>query len=77
MSDMDGFPRWEVVTGAGVIWFFASRPLEAKNEAERIRVMHDTMPIAFPLPITVHRVDCIPHGVRRRRISGSWERVSS
>jgi hypothetical protein len=54
-----GFPRWEVVTGAGLVWFFSSRPCEAEDEAERIRVMHDTMPIAFPLPITVNRVDCL------------------
>jgi hypothetical protein len=67
-------PRWEVVTGAGVVWFFASRPREVEDEAERIRGMHDMMPIAFPLPISVYRIDVIPNGIRRRRIGGPWER---
>jgi hypothetical protein len=67
--------RWEVVTGAGVVWFYASRPCEAEAEAERIRDMHNVMPIAFPLPISVYRVDAILHGVRRPRIIGPWERI--
>jgi hypothetical protein len=72
---VSGDTRWEVVTGAGVVWFFASRPHEAEVEAERIRDMHNVMPIAFPLPISVWRVDAVPYGIRRRRIIGSWERA--
>ncbi len=67
--------RSEVVTGAGVVWFYASRPREAEDEAERIRDMHNVMPIAFPLPISVWRVDAVPYGVRRRRIVGPWEQA--
>jgi hypothetical protein len=58
--------RWEVVTGSGVVWFFASRPKEAEDEAKRIRVLHEMMPIAFPLPIRVRRADPVLNGTHYR-----------
>lgn len=66
--------RFEVTNGNGMLWFFASRPKEAEEEAIRIRALHRQLPIAFPLPITVSVVQSIDKvTVHRKRISGSWE----
>jgi hypothetical protein len=65
---------WEVGTAVNLTWTAAGSAREAISEARRIRRMHKQMPIAFPLPITVWAVRTIPHGTKRKRIIGNWER---
>lgn len=67
-------PYFEVVNGSGYLWYVATRPADAEREARRIRKLHNQMPLAFPLPITVWSVRERGNTIFRKRISGVWER---
>lgn len=67
---------FQVRTGANPSWMICTMPKYAAQEAGRLRNLHNQIPIAFPLPISVWsvNVDARDDSVFSKRVRGRWER---
>jgi hypothetical protein len=79
MTHADFFPfdhYYVVATGVNPAWSASVNSRDVERQARRLRRLHQQMPIAFPLPISVWACRRLERdGMKKKRIHGPWERA--